>query len=93
MKAAETRNLNNLNHKKMKPLFERLKPEHVAKLQSEGERYPNAVKSLIQELKGNRYIIDLSYGSVISMSNFLNLKNYQLTEILNIFEENENIIS
>ena len=77
----------------MKPLFERLKPEHVAKLQSEGERYPNAVKCLIQELKGNRHIIDLSYGTVISMSNFLNLKNYQLTEILNIFEENENIIS
>ena len=77
----------------MKTLFERLKPEHVAKLQSEGERYPNAVKSLIQELKGNRYIIDLSYGSVISMSNFLNLKNYQLTEMLNLFEENENIIS
>ena len=77
----------------MKTLYERLKPETLAILQSEADKYPNAVKSLIQELKGNRYIIDLSYGTVISMSNFLNLKNYQLTEILNLFEENENIIS
>lgn len=77
----------------MKTLYERLKPETLAILQSEGDKYPNAVKALIQELKGNRYIIDLSYGTVISMSNFLNLKNYQLTEILNLFEENENIIN
>lgn len=77
----------------MKNLFERLKPEALAILQQEGEKYPNAIKSLIQELKINRYIIDLSYGTVISMSNFLNLDNYRLTEILNQFEENENIIS
>ena len=49
--------------------------------------------SIIQELKINRYIIDLSYGTVISMSNFLNLDNYRLPEILNQFEENENIIN
>lgn len=79
--------------KKMNNLYERLKPEALAILQSEGEKYPNAIKSLIQELKINRYIIDLSYGTVISMSNFLNLDNYRLTEILNQFEENENIIS
>lgn len=77
----------------MKTLFERLKPEALAVLQSEGEKYPNAVKSLIQELKGNRYIIDLSYGTVISMSNFCNLRDYNLTEILNLFEDNENIIN
>jgi predicted GTPase len=79
--------------KKMNNLFERLKPEALAILQQEGEKYPNAIKSLIQELKINRYIIDLSYGTVISMSNFLNLDNYRLTEILNQFEENENIIN
>lgn len=77
----------------MKNLFERLKPEALAILQQEGEKYPNAIKSLIQELKINRHIIDLSFGTIISMSNFLNLNNYRLIEILNLFEENENIIS
>lgn len=77
----------------MKTLFERLKPETLAILQSEADKYPNSVKSLIQELKCNCYVIDLSYGTVISLSNFCNLRYYNLTRILNLFEENENIIN
>jgi hypothetical protein len=77
----------------MKTLFERLKPETLLKLQKASEKYPNAIKSIIQELKINRFIIDLNYGTVISLSNFLDLKDYSLTEIYNQFEENENIIN
>jgi hypothetical protein len=93
MKAAEMRNLNNLNQKKMKTLFERLKPETLVKLQEASEKYPAAIRSIVQELKINRFFIDLNYGTVISLSNFLHLKDYSLTEMYTQFEEHENLIN
>jgi hypothetical protein len=70
----------------MKTLFERLKPELLAKMQEEGQQYPHAIKALIEELKNNKSVLDLTYGGAISMSNFLGLPNYTITELLNLFE-------
>jgi hypothetical protein len=77
----------------MKTLFERLKPETLLKLQKASEKYPAAIKSIVQELKISRFCMDLNYGTVISLSNFLDLKDYSLTEIYNLFEEHENLVS
>lgn len=71
----------------MKTLYERLKPELLAKMQSEGEQYPYAIKALMEELQNSKYVLDLTYGSAISMSNFLELPNYTISEILNLFTE------
>jgi len=70
----------------MKTLYERLKPELLAKMQSEGEQYPHAIKALMEELHNSKSVLDLTYGGAISMSNFLGLPNYSITEILNLFE-------
>jgi hypothetical protein len=74
----------------MKTLLERLKPELLAKMEDEGKAYPFAVKALLAELKNNTYVMDMTYGSVISMSNFLGLRDYSITEILNLFDPTEN---
>lgn len=70
----------------MKTLFERLKPEHKAKLDIEAEKYPHAVKATIKEMNDNNSILDLKYNTILSLSMYLHLKNYDITEILNLFE-------
>ena len=87
MKAAEMRNLNNLNPKPMNNLFDRLKPEHKATLEKQADLYPSSIKHIYQELNSSFSFIDLKYGSVIALSNFCNLPNYDITSINNLFEK------
>ncbi len=87
MKAAEIRNLNNLNQKKMKTLFERLKPEHISSLDAKADEFPHLVKAIKLELQQNHHITDLKYGTVITMQSHYNI--YKFQDFLNLFEEHE----
>jgi hypothetical protein len=73
--------------KKMSNLFDRLKPEYKVLLQDQAEFYPNAIPSIIEELKKEKSILDLRYGTVGSLALYLNLKNSGITEIVNLFNE------
>jgi hypothetical protein len=64
-----------------------LKPEYKAKLEEEAEFYPVAIASFMEEFRNETFVIDLKYGSVIALSNFCNLPNYQITTIDNLFEK------
>ena len=73
--------------KKMNNLFDRLKPEYKALLQDQSEFYPTAIPAIIEELKKEKSILDLRYGTVGSLALYLNLKNSGFTEIVNLFNE------
>jgi hypothetical protein len=73
--------------KKMSNLFDRLKPEYKALLEDQSEFYPNAIPAIIEELKKEKSILDLRYGTVGSLALYLNLKNSGITEIINLFNE------
>lgn len=73
----------------MKTLYERLKPEFKAKLDNAYEVYPNAVKTVVKELKSEHSILDLRFGTVNIMSIYLDLKSADITHILDLFEANE----
>lgn len=70
----------------MNNLYNRLKPEYKAMLDQQSIQYPNAVEAFRVELKVNFYVMDLTYGTAISLSNFLTLPNYDFVTILNLFE-------
>ena len=71
----------------MNNLFDRLKPEFKTTLESQADLYPSSIKHIMQELNSSYSFIDLKYGSVIALSNFCNLPNYQITTIDNLFEK------
>ena len=73
--------------KNMNSLFDRLKPEHKATLERQADLYPSSIKHIYMELKGSYSFIDLKYGSVIALSNFCNLHNYDISTINNLFEQ------
>jgi len=67
-------------------LYERLKPEYKAQLLAQFDSYPNAIKAAVVELKKETSILDLRYGTAVSLQMYLNLKSADITEILNLFE-------
>ena len=71
----------------MKTLYDKLTHEAHTKLHAETEKFPFAIKAIIQELNSTGNVMDLTYGTVISLSNFLNLKGYDIVELLTQFEE------
>ena len=71
----------------MESLTKRLKPEAAAKLQEASKQVPYAIGAIMDELNIYVSIIDLKYGTVISLSNFLNLRGYDIVELSNQFEE------
>jgi hypothetical protein len=73
--------------KNMNNLFDRLKPEHKATLERQADLYPSSIKHIIQELNSSYSFIDLKYGSVVALSNFCNLHNYDISTINNLFEQ------
>jgi hypothetical protein len=91
----ESKNVNVINMtimiaggmKNMNNLYDRLKPEFKAKLEEQSDYYPNAIKSIYQELKITSSFIDLKYGTVFELSNFLNIGKYDVTTIYNLFEQ------
>lgn len=73
----------------MKTLYERLKPEHKAKLADEATRWPAIIKSVIDELEANYILLNISYGCVCCLANSLNLPDSNITTIVDLFEANE----
>lgn len=71
----------------MSSLYDRLKPEYKAKLQLSAIEFPNTIQGLINELTENNSILYLRYGTVCTISMYLDLKFFDITEILNLFEE------
>jgi len=70
----------------MKTLYERLKPEYKAELDEQAKAYPSAVASFIQELKDENFVMDLKFGTVVSLTNFLTLPDYDFVTISNLFK-------
>jgi len=70
----------------MKTLFERLKPEYKAILESEGEKYPTSVNQLTDKLKSESVWTELTYGDIAMLVSHLNLKSYEPVTIANLFE-------
>jgi hypothetical protein len=70
----------------MKTLFDRLKPEHKAKLDEQAKDYPNAITASIKELTSEYSILDLRFGTVQFLAMYLNLKSANIDTILNLFE-------
>jgi hypothetical protein len=69
----------------MSNLYERLKPEYKAILDQQEIVYPNAIKALFEELENTHYVMDLKYGTAVSLSNFLGLRDYNFVTISDLF--------
>lgn len=70
----------------MRTLYERLKPEYKAMLESEGEKYPTSVNRLTDKLKSEAVWTELTYGEVSMLVTYLNLKSYNPVTIANLFQ-------
>ena len=73
----------------MKTLYERLKPEHKAKLDEQSIKYPSAIPAAIKEMTNNNSVLDLRYLTIQSLYMYLDLKNSNIDTIMNLFEANE----
>lgn len=70
----------------MRTLFERLKPEYKAMLESEGVKYPKSVNWLTDKLKSEVVWTQLTYGEIAMLVSYLSLKDYNPLTIANLFE-------
>lgn len=70
----------------MNNLFDRLKPEHKAELEQQSKEFPFAIAAFFEEFKQKSYVMDLRYGTTVSLSSFLNLPDYNFVTIFNLFE-------
>jgi len=59
-------------------LYERLKPSLRDQLDDVRAEYPNIHDSLITELKEKRFYVDLKYGDVINLEEFLGRPIYEM---------------
>lgn len=71
----------------MSSLYDRLKPEYKAKLENQAIQYPFAIEAFFKEFKNATFVMDLRFGSIVFLSNFLRLPDYNFTTISNLFEE------
>ena len=71
----------------MKNLLERMKPEPLAKLNEEVEKYPNTYRHIVNDLKENEFVIDLKFNTVWHLSNDCIAKSLTLTNITELFND------
>jgi len=69
----------------MRNLFERLKPEYLKMIEDEEINFPFSAKHLQDKLKSTNHLIDLEYGTVISLLTFLGLFNYTPATLYKLF--------
>ncbi len=72
------RNANQIRCTKKMTLYERLKPSLRDQLDDVRAEYPNIHDSLITALKENEFYVDLKYGDVISLQDFLGQPIYEM---------------
>lgn len=69
----------------MKTLYERLKPEVLAKLQKEAELYPNTIEDLFNVLKKNYLPMVLNVYDAHTVCSYSGV-NFGILELANLFE-------
>jgi len=70
----------------MRNLFEKLKPEHIQKLEESKNLYPSTIFFLIIELEKNTFWADLTYSCIFTLLTHLDLYDYSPTTIQNLFD-------
>jgi hypothetical protein len=70
----------------MRNLFERLKPEHIQKLEEAQTLYPATIPNLFLELELNTFWADLTYSCVFTLVSYLDLYDYSPCAIENLFD-------
>jgi hypothetical protein len=71
----------------MKTLFERLKPKHVDKLNFESTLFPHTIKYIINDLKANKFIDDLTYKSIYHLQLILlDIDGALFLDLYNLFD-------
>lgn len=71
----------------MKTLFERLKTKHVDKLNFESILFPHTIEYIINDLKSNKFIDDLTYKSVYHLQLILlGIDGALFLDLYNLFE-------
>jgi len=75
----------NTKTKKMKTLFENLKPEFLEKLEQETALYPTTTERTIKELKENISWLHLSVNTAQNLCMLDNNKNLSIINLSNLF--------
>lgn len=70
----------------MRSLFDRLKPDYLEVLWKEGERFPFAVKDIVDEMQREQHWTDLKFSTVVNLSLYLRLDNYRPSTINELFD-------
>lgn len=73
----------------MKTLYERLKPEHKDVLNSEANKYPHSIVSLVKSMDNTNTYLDLTYAEIGMLVTYSGLKDYGPASIDGLFEANE----
>ena len=71
----------------MKNLLERMKPEQLAKLNSEKEKYAGTFEAVENDLKTNEFVSDLRFGTIAEIWMHGLVKEITYTTIRNLFND------
>ena len=71
----------------MNNLLERMKPEPLAKLNSEKEKYATTFEHLENDLKNNEFVSDLRFGTIVEMWLHGLVKEIKYTTIRELFND------
>ena len=71
----------------MKTLFERLRPEQRERLQEMEGEFPYMHRNLLRTLKKFKYVVDIPFGEVVNVVQYLTNETISITAIYNCFED------
>lgn len=71
----------------MKTLFERLKDEPKKKLLNLKSVYPSIIGNIIDELKNNYALLNVTFETAMELNNYIVEKNFDISNIYNLFNE------
>jgi uncharacterized protein YecA (UPF0149 family) len=71
----------------MRNLLERMKPEPLAKLNSEKEKYAGTFEAVEQDLKNNEFVSDLRFGTIAELKIHRLVEEVTYTTIRNLFND------
>ena len=71
----------------MKTLFERLRPEQRKRLQEMEGEFPYMHRNLLRTLKKFKYVVDIPFGEVVNVVQYLTNETVSITAIYDCFED------
>ena len=71
----------------MKTLFERLRPEQRERLQEMEGEFPYMHRNLLRTLKKFKYVVDIPFGEVVNVVQYLTNETVSITAIYDCFED------